>query len=90
MHEFSVFLSRRARKGLERAPKPYKSRLVPFIETLRTNPVPKDGYDVTKLSGSDSTYRGRLGPYRVLYRVGWTEKQVKVLDVDLKKDRTYK
>ncbi len=86
---FEVLVSNQAEKGLDNAEPKMRVRLLELLDELKTNPVPAAKYDVTKISGSDSNYRVRLGRYRVLYYVGWKEKQVKVYDIDRKKDRTY-
>ena len=86
---FEVVVSHKAEKGLDNAEPKMQARIFELVDELKTNPVPADKYDGTKISGSDSNYRVRLGRYRVLYYVGWNEKQVKVYDIDRKKDRTY-
>lgn len=67
-----------------------KERLRQALDTLGENPVPVKQLDVTKLSGSESNYRIRIGSYRILYSVQWTEKKLWVFDIDKRKDRTYK
>lgn len=59
------------------------------VDDLIENPVPNQKYDVTKLTGSESNYRIRIGRYRILYCVKWNEKEIKVFDIDQKKDHTY-
>ncbi|MCR4369099.1 MAG: hypothetical protein NUV67_04300 [archaeon] len=50
MAEFKVILSNNAEKGLRSAqPKP-KERMKEALEVLKTNPVPTQLFDVTKIS----------------------------------------
>ena len=89
MAEFKVFLSNNAEKGLRDAqPKP-RMRMKEAIELLKTNPVPTQYFDVTKISGSSSNYRIRIGQYRILYIVLWQEKIIKVFDIDRRDENTY-
>lgn len=90
MADFAVFLSRSSEKNLDRVEPKIRERIKAAIDELKINPVPAQKYDVTKISGSDSNYRIRIGRYRILYSVGWAEKQVKIYDIDRRSDSTYK
>jgi mRNA interferase RelE/StbE len=88
--EFEVFLSNNAEKGLGKSGSFMKKRLQEALDELENNPVPIQKFDVTKLSGSESNYRIRIGQYRILYSIKWNEKQIHIFDIDKRKDRTYK
>lgn len=90
MDAYAVSLTHRAQKGILSLEKNGQQRLRAAIETLKTNPIPKLQYDVTKLSGSDSTYRIRVGWYRIQYIIKENKKIIEVFDIDRKKDRSYK
>ena len=90
MTEFEVFLSNNAEKGLAKSDSFIKKRMHEALDELETNPVPIQKFDVTKLSGSESNYRIRIGQYRMLYSIKWNEKQIQVFDINKRKDRTYK
>ena len=64
-------------------------RMKEAIELLKNNPVPTQYFDVTKISGSSSNYRIRIGQYRILYIVLWQEKIIKVFDIDRRDENTY-
>ena len=89
MSEYAISLTHRAEKGIISLDKDTQERIREAIDTLKTNPVPKLEYDVTKLSGRDSDYRIRIGWYRIQYTVNWSEKYIEVFDIDRKKDRSY-
>jgi len=89
MPQFSIFLSNRAEKGLRKAEPKLRERMQQLIEEMQINPAPKEKYDITKLAGSESNYRIRIGKYRVLYSILWKEKQIKIFDIDRRKERTY-
>lgn len=88
--EFKIILSNNAEKGLRNAQLKPKERMKDALEVLKTNPVPKDFFDVTKISGSSSNYRIRIGNYRILYTISWQEKIIKVFDIDVRDENTYK
>lgn len=90
MDTYTISLTHRAQKGILSLEKHEQQRLRVAIDTLKTNPIPKLQYDVTKLSGSDSTYRIRIGWHRIQYIIKSDEKIIEVFDIDRKKDRSYK
>jgi len=87
---FNVILSNKAEKGLVKSDPKIKPKLMQAIDELETNPVPSDNYNVTKVTGSRSNYRIKIIPYRILYTIVWEIKEIRVYDIDRKKDRTYK
>ncbi len=90
MADFTVYLSRSSEKNLGEIQQKIRERIKGAIEELKTNPVPAQKYDVTKITGSESNYRIRIGRYRLLYSVGWNEKQIKIYDIGRRSDSTYK
>ncbi|UXD21260.1 toxin RelE [Ignicoccus pacificus DSM 13166] len=65
---YTVQLTKRAAKGALLLPRTYKELLKQLIEELKKDPLPKN-FDIKKLKGYRSTYRVRLGSYRVIYVV---------------------
>lgn len=55
-----------ATKELKRLPRDVIPRVVRAVGELATNPLPQGA---VKLKGSQSTYRIRVGDYRVIYTV---------------------
>lgn len=87
---FTVTLSRKADKFHRRMDEGMQHRVADFLLTLQEDPVPKHAYDITKLTNSDSSYRTRIGDYRIIYTVLWQQKEIEVSKIERKKDRTYK
>lgn len=61
-----VYLSTRARKDLDNAPSEAKTRLESAISELFQTPYPAG---CKKLKGAPSSYRLRIGDYRILYSI---------------------
>ncbi len=87
---FHVWFSRKADKQHRQLDEKMQNRVADLLVTLQTTPVPTHEYDIEKISGSDTSYRVRLGQYRVLYTIYWDEKSIEVTKIDRKSDRTYK
>ncbi|MFO0965987.1 MAG: type II toxin-antitoxin system RelE/ParE family toxin [Gemmataceae bacterium] len=66
MKTYTVEFARPARKDLESLPATLQDRLLRAIEKLGTNPHPPGSL---KLKGSESSYRIRVGSYRVIYEI---------------------
>ena len=61
-----VYLSTRARKGLDNAPSEVKARLESAISELFQTLYPAG---CKKLKGAPNSYRLRVGDYRILYSI---------------------
>lgn len=61
-----VYLSTRASKGMDNAPSEVKTRLESAISELIQTPYPAG---CKKLKGAPSSYRLRIGDYRILYSI---------------------
>jgi mRNA interferase RelE/StbE len=66
MASYSIEWKASAAKELRKLPKQAIARIVTAVENLSMTPRP-DG--VRKLSGSENTYRIRVGEYRVVYNI---------------------
>jgi len=66
MDSYKVELTRSAEKDLRRIDKRYIPRVFAVVESLEHEPHPVGS---KKLSGSDRTYRIRVGTYRVIYEI---------------------
>lgn len=58
-------------------------RIISAVDTLNTEPFPEG---CRKLEGASSSYRIRLGDYRVIYQVDKKRKTVTVVHVRHRKD----
>ena len=90
MAGFGVFLSRTSEKNLDLLQPKIRERIKAALNEIESEPVPVQKYDVTKISGSESNYRIRIGHYRILYSVNWAMREIKVFDIDRRGDSTYK
>jgi len=63
---YTVIVERSALRALKRLPERIRARIDEHILALAANPRPQG---VEKLSGSDCSYRLRVGDYRVLYEI---------------------
>jgi mRNA-degrading endonuclease RelE of RelBE toxin-antitoxin system len=87
---FSVKIKKNASKIIKKMEKSNFSKLKSFSKDLMFDPVPNNKYDLTKIAGSDSTYRARIGKYRITYCVFWNEKIVRIIFIKRRKESTYK
>ena len=90
LSRFNILLSNNAQKGLAKSDYKIKPKLTEAIDELETNPIPSNKYDITKLAGSKSNYRIKIIPYRILYTIIWEIKEIRIHDIDRRKNRTYK
>jgi mRNA interferase RelE/StbE len=63
---YRVEIKPKAEKALGKMPKPDRVHIIRALEELEPDPRPKDA---VKMVGSDSTYRVRVGDYRIVYEI---------------------
>lgn len=83
MASFSLQWRKSTRKDLRRIPREAVSRIIAGVEKLAEEPLP---HGSEKLSGSERTYRIRVGDYRVLYELLRDAKIVEIQRVRHRKD----
>ncbi len=71
------------KKDLKRISKPEVLRIIKAVEGLSNEPRPRGS---TKLTGSDFTYRIRIGDYRVIYEIHDEIILIEVVKVGHRKD----
>lgn len=64
MAQYRLEVKRKATKELEKVRPDMGLKLLASIESLKSNPKPRQSH---KLSGSTDSYRLRVGDYRVIY-----------------------
>jgi mRNA interferase RelE/StbE len=84
---YTVQFAPAAARDLRKLPRDVQTMLAPKIEALASEPRPRGSL---KLSGSDNTYRLRVGDYRLLYDITDTDITVLILRVKKRDERTYK
>ena len=83
MASFNLQWRKSTRKDLRRIPRKMVSRIVTEVEKLVEQPLP---HGSEKLTGSDHTYRIRVGDYRVVYELLRDAKIVEIQRVRHRKD----
>jgi len=78
---YRVVLTKRAIKGLERAPEHIRKKAVEAIDVLQQTFAPVKLFDVKKLKGMEDTFRIRIGDWRIIYELHRNESLIVVLDV---------
>jgi mRNA interferase RelE/StbE len=82
---YELYIRRRAEKFLNHTDPSDRDRIVKAILELAENPRP---HGCEKLI--DDIYRIRVGPYRVIYLIDDTTRELDIGKVDRRKERTYK
>jgi len=80
---YSVSIPEDVYKELRRFPKTVRARLLARAMALSNDPRPSS---VKKLRGYDSTYRVRVGNYRIIYDVDDHAQQISVVWIADRKD----
>lgn len=78
---YRVVLTRRATKGLEKAPKHIKTRAVEALDALQGSFAPVKQFDVKRLKGAEGAFRIRIGDWRIIYEVRRKELLIIVLQI---------
>ena len=83
MEPFKIQWRNSTKKDLRSLPRQEVARVVSAVGELATNPLP---HGSQKLSGSERTYRIRVGDYRIIYEVFAESQIVEVQRVRHRKD----
>jgi mRNA interferase RelE/StbE len=83
MASFEIQWRSSTKKDLRGIPPQEVARIAAAVEKLAEEPLPQDSQ---KLSGSEHTYRIRIGDYRVIYEVLLGRKLIEVQRVRHRKD----
>lgn len=78
---YRVVLTRRAIKGLNKAPPHITERAYEAIEALEESFAPVKIFDVRKLKGMEDAFRIRLGDWRLIYEFKKKESLIVVYDI---------
>ena len=78
-----IYLTRRARKDLDRLPSKLGLKLQSEIAKLAINSFPPN---YKKLQGEDNIYRIRVGDYRIVYEIEKITQQIVVAKIKHRKD----
>jgi mRNA interferase RelE/StbE len=83
MVSYRIEWKRSAIKELEKLPRPMISKIVSAVDNLSSNPYPQG---VRKLVSTKSSYRIRVGDYRVIYNIVENRLIVEIVRVGHRKD----
>jgi mRNA interferase RelE/StbE len=83
MESYDVTVAKSARDDLRKIDPQHVARIIEAVKALGSNPFPAG---CRKLKGSTSTYRLRVGVYRIIYEANTGEKQLTVYYVRHRKD----
>ena len=80
---YKISVKKSALKELESIPKSDRSRIIAHIDALANNPRPQG---VRKLENYESSYRIRIGNYRVIYSIEDEKLLIEVIKVADRKE----
>jgi len=83
MEPFRIQWRSSTKKDIHSLPRPEVARVIAAVSELATEPLP---HGSQKLSGSERTYRIRVGDYRVVYEVFSNSRIVEIQRVRHRKD----
>jgi mRNA interferase RelE/StbE len=83
MDSFKVELKRSFEQDLKKIDRQVIPRILEAIENLSENPFSEQA---KKLKGAESTYRLRVGDYRVIYQADLSDKKLVIYYVRHRKD----
>jgi mRNA interferase RelE/StbE len=82
---YELYTRRKAVKFLDHLDPPHRDRIIKAILELAENPRPQGCEKLT-----DDIHRIRVGPYRVIYLIDDTAREVDIGKVARRTERTYK
>ena len=90
---FNVTLSNKAKKGLKllyKIEKKIAGRVDIDLSDLEGDPLPFKKYDMDKVETEEDTFRLRISSYRIVYKIFWKNKLIRIIKIEKKGDDTYK
>lgn len=87
---FEVYLSNAALKTLKNLEKRLAEKVKTALLALKTSPLPIKEYDIKKVEGTEDIYRLRISRYRIVYRIDWGRKEINIIKIDKKDEKTYR
>lgn len=78
---YRVVLTKRARRGLKKAPEHVRERFAEALDALQQSFAPIKLFDVKKLKGYKDAFRIRVGDWRMIYELHRKEATVVVYEI---------
>lgn len=86
MTTWTVHIAKRAEKGLAKAPAKSRRLLLDALEEMQQNPF---SGDIKRLKAENSTWRRRVGAYRIFFDAFPERRHVDILDIARRTSTTY-
>ena len=83
---WTILVARRAEKQLARVPAKSQRMLLAALDEMQQNPF---SGDISRLASERSTWRRRVGAYRIFFDVDLERHHVDVLDIARRTSTTY-
>jgi mRNA interferase RelE/StbE len=83
MGSYKLNIRPSVRRDISDVPKPVLKRIMSAIRALENDPLPRG---TTKLKGSQDTFRVRVGEYRIIFEVDFSERIVSIIHVANRRD----
>jgi len=83
MDSFKINWKSSSEHDLKKIDRQYIARILDAIESLMDNPFPSQS---KKLKDSESSYRLRIGDYRIIYQVDSKKKEITIYYIRHRKD----
>jgi mRNA interferase RelE/StbE len=80
---YDICFKQQVKKDFKHIERQYAAAIVDKIKTLEKNPFPKNS---RKLTGTEMSYRLRVGDYRIIYQVDVRQKLITIFYVRHRKD----
>ena len=76
-----MILTKKAAKGLDKAPDYISERISKAIDTLAESFAPVKSFDVKKLKGMGNSFRIRVGDWRIIYEFKKEESLIIIYEI---------
>ncbi|MDV3243966.1 MAG: type II toxin-antitoxin system RelE/ParE family toxin [Nitrososphaerales archaeon] len=78
---YRVVLTKRAAKGLEKAPEHVRRKSIEALDALQQSFAPVKLFDVKRLRGMEGVFRIRVGDWRIIYEFHRKDAMIVVLEI---------
>ena len=85
---YQVTIRPKAEKHFSKLPKNLQEKIAKKLKQLEKNPF-SEVLDIKKLTGTQKSYRLRVGELRVIYQLNTSLKEIIVADIDFRRTTTY-
>ncbi|MBU4205134.1 type II toxin-antitoxin system RelE/ParE family toxin [Patescibacteria group bacterium] len=83
-------MSNNAYKSLKKLGQKIGQKVKQALISLKISPLPIKEHDIKKIVGVEDTYRIRISNYRIIYAIDWKNKEINVIRISKKDEKTYK